>query len=228
MASLIRILNPSSTEQAHQSEEALPNEAEQPEEPARPSGSASPTAPMSPGGPTLMGNANSLPDRSGHGASTREPQLNTTDANQRVHYNGRKWEYESYEWLEAGILSLNLKPVGSNSANELVREAYLQSDNPDQLLRLWKATPRPVYVPDPSLYEIFAVLRHREVKNGKGERAIWLQVQWTGFSKKDTTWEAEAYVKQVASGVLNEYWSKKRAKRTAKISKRVRPQRQAR
>ncbi|KAF1732349.1 hypothetical protein CRV24_008542 [Beauveria bassiana] len=220
MASLIRILNPSSTEQAHQSEEALPNEAEQPEEPARPSGSASPTAPMSPGGPTLMGNANSLPDRSGHGASTREPQLNTTDANQRVHYNGRKWEYESYEWLEAGILSLNLKPVGSNSANELVREAYLQSDNPDQLLRLWKATP------DLSMCPTRVFTRYLRF-SGIG-RSRMGKVQWTGFSKKDTTWEAEAYVKQVASGVLNEYWSKKRAKRTAKISKRVRPQRQAR
>ncbi|OAA36806.1 Chromo domain-like protein [Cordyceps fumosorosea ARSEF 2679] len=236
MASLIRILNSSPTEQAHQSEAASPNNPEQPEEPARPNGGAPLTAPMSPGGPTLMGNSNSLPDRSGHGVSTSEPQSNTTDAKQLVHYNGQNWEYESFEWLQPGILSLNLKPVGSNGANELVREAYIQSDNPDQLLRLWNAIPRPVYTPDPTLYEIFAVLRHKEFKNDEGEKAILLQVQWTGFSKKDTSWEAEAYVKRVASDVLNEYWSKrakgsakitKRAKGSAKISKWARLQRQA-
>ncbi|KAM3497923.1 hypothetical protein MY10362_008736 [Beauveria mimosiformis] len=246
MASLIRILNSSPTERAHQSEAASPNDSEQPEEPARPNGSAPPTAPMSPGGPTLMGNSNSLPDRSGHGVSTSQPQSVTTDAKQLVHYNGQTWEYESFEWLEPGILSLNLKPVGSNGANELVREAYIQSDNPDQLLRLWNAIPRPVYAPDPTLYEIFAVLQHNEFKNDKGEKDISLQVQWTGFSEKDTSWEAEAYVKGVASDVLNDYWFKrakrsakisnrakrsakifKRAKVSAKISKRARPQRQA-
>ncbi|OAA46415.1 Chromo domain-like protein [Cordyceps fumosorosea ARSEF 2679] len=212
MASLIRILNYSPTEEAHQSEEASPsgaaspNDSEQPEEPARPNGSAPPTAPKAPGGAMLMGKSNSLPDRSELGVSTIESQSVTTDAKQLVHYNGRNWALSD-----------------QTAANELVREAaYLQSDDPDQLLRLWKATPRPVYMPDPTLYEIFAVHRHKEVKNEKGEKAIWLQVQWTGFSKRDTTWEPETYVKQVASGVLNEYWSK-RAKRPAKISKRVRP-----
>lgn len=86
-----------------------------------------------------------------------------------IHYHNQTWEYEGCEWPELGILALNLKSVGSNSTTVCVREAYIQHDNPDELRRLWKATPQPVYASDPTLHEMFAVLQHKEFKTGKGD-----------------------------------------------------------
>lgn len=164
---------------------------------------------------------NQLPNRHNIGASTSEkPQSDMSDAKQLVHYKGQQWKYEGYEWPAPGILSLKLKPRGSNEPAELVREAEVQYDNPDSLLRLWKTTPRPA--PDPECYEMFAALRRRKLKNDKGEDEISVLVQWTGFSrsKKDTTWELKSYVEQVAPEILQERPpSREKRQRTAKISK---------
>lgn len=76
---------------------------------------------------------------------------------------------KSHEWPTPGIVSLKPKPVGSHVATEWVREADIQRDS---LLRLWKATSRPVLTPNPDLKKMFAALRRQKFKDDKSEDEI--------------------------------------------------------
>ncbi|KAM0664384.1 hypothetical protein ACQRIU_006966 [Beauveria bassiana] len=134
---------------------------------------------------------------------------------QTVRYNGQKWEYKGYKWLEAGILSLELKLVGSNGGTELVREIEVHRDNPEGLLGLWKATPRPE--PSSEKYEPLQVVEKTE--DGR------YRMQWTGFDAlENTSLEPPWRIRKIAPELLKEYRNKQtgnQAKRPAKTSTRA-------
>ncbi|KAK8140657.1 hypothetical protein G3M48_002966, partial [Beauveria asiatica] len=131
-------------EQATSNAAALPNQTAQVKEPALPNRSALSNEQISSSEPAFRSDTNTLADPSEPGASASEqPQSDKPVPKLTIQYKGQKWEYKGYKWLEAGILSLELKLVASNGGTELVREIEVHRDNPEGLLGLWKATPRP-------------------------------------------------------------------------------------
>ncbi|KAH8715296.1 hypothetical protein HC256_004132 [Beauveria bassiana] len=203
-------------EQATSNAAALPNQPAQAKEPALPNRSALSNERISSSEPAFRSDATTLADPSEPGASTSEqPQSDKSVPKQTVRYNGQKWEYKGYKWLEAGILSLELKLVGSNGGTELVREIEVHRDNPEGLLGLWKATPRPE--PSSEKYEPLQVVEKTE--DGR------YRMQWTGFDAlENTSLEPPWRIRKIAPELLKEYRNKQtgnQAKRPAKTSTRA-------
>ncbi|KAM3533699.1 hypothetical protein MY4038_003014 [Beauveria bassiana] len=183
-------------EQATSIAAALPNHLAQIKEPALPKGSAQSNEQISSSEPASRSDANTLADPSEPGASTSEqPQSDKPVPKQTIHYNGQKWEYKGYKWLEAGILSLELKLVASNGGTELVREIEVHRDNPEGLLGLWKATPRPE--PSSEKYEPLQVVEKTE--DGR------YRMQWTGFDAlENTSLEPPWRIRKIAPDLLRD------------------------
>lgn len=132
-----------------------------------------------------------------------EGQPDTPGQGQIISYKSEKWEYKSHRWND-GLLSLKLKLAGSQGEPEWIREAEVQSDNPEAILGLWDAIPRPVHPDDPDFFEPFAILEDR--KRGRRREVL---VQWAGFGgdKANTTWKPETAIAQAAPRIIEEYWA---------------------
>ncbi|KAM3560901.1 hypothetical protein ARSEF4850_003454 [Beauveria asiatica] len=195
---------------------ALPNQPAQAKEPALPNRSALSNERISSSEPASRSDPNTLADPSEPGASTSEQsQSDKPVPKHTIHYKGQKREYKGYKWLEAGILSLELKLVASNGGTELVREIEVHRDNPEGLLGLWKATPRPE--PSSEKYEPLQVVEKTE--DGR------YRMQWTGFDAlENTSLEPRWRIRKIAPELLKEYRNKHtgyQAKRPAKTSTRA-------
>ncbi|KAJ2967247.1 hypothetical protein NQ176_g9755 [Zarea fungicola] len=157
----------------------------------------------------------------GRASLTDEPvegQPDTPRQGPIISYKNEKWEYKGHVWND-GLLSLQLKLASSQGEPERIREAEVHSDNPEAILELWVAIPRPVHPDDPELFEPFAILDDR--KRGRRKEVL---VQWVGFGadKANTTWRPETAIAQAAPGIIEEYRANRPVNRaTTKSSSRV-------
>ncbi|KAJ6779687.1 hypothetical protein PWT90_07026 [Aphanocladium album] len=213
MVSLHRILNPSSrqpaptkpsssTEATSPIDATLLLQAAQSEEPTTPDG------PTSPNNPTPFKEAAASPsnaDQSGNGAPINK--LGASSAGHTIHHKGQPWYFRGFEWVEPGVLTLKLQPVGSEDGIQLVREKDVHRECPKELLQLWAAIGRPE--PEDDLYEPFKVK-----KIEPGGRVL---THWTGFddSPENMSMEPLSTIQAIAPELLIEY-REKRARDGAK------------